>query len=184
MRMPLFVLLLLTMMVSTPALAGECESSRDVVIRDTQSRYAVDGDRYRPLTSTFLSTTSTRLVDARRGFRSYDTVHAPGRYRTRRIHRRSFGLNTQQRYSSPCRRRPVRAGVTTYRGSANAQTQRETMTTPVVYMNDRRDRAAQAAQREEPVEMEVTTYEGEPIMPEHSGAVIVRSDGTVISIGE
>lgn len=186
MRLPLCVFLLAGAM-AMPALAGDCEHADDhVVIRDTQSRYAVDGDRYRPLTSTFLDTTSTRLIDARRGFRPYSTIHRDGRRHDRFV-RRSFipGYST-----CTSRHRAPRTGVTTYgaasRSEGGSPGHVAAMAQPiVVVVDDRREAEVPVdAQANPPREMRVTVYEGEPTLPERSGAVIVRPDGTVISVGE
>lgn len=188
MRKLLFVLLL-TLTLSVPALAGDCERSHDVLVRDTTSAHATH-DRLYPLTSTYLDTASTRLVDARRGFRPYDTVYRDGRCLHPRPVRRSIGILRPDRPGRAYQPRAPRTGVTAY-GSARSDAPRKSTTQTasaqpmVVVIRDQREAANQEPNEQaRPEVMEVTIYEGEPEMPEHRGAVIVRRDGTVISVGD
>lgn len=189
MRKPLFVVLLLALTMSVPALAGDCDDSREAVIRDSSSRYATH-DRLRPLTSTYLDTTSTRLVDARRGFRPYSTVHRDGRV-VRPVRRSTFGIHPRASYHARNRPQAERTGVLQFgggagsadRASARQSTVQQAQPVYVVIRDERPARDhAEAAPQPEP--MQVTIYEGEATLPERSGAVIVRADGTVISVGD
>ncbi|MFI4861918.1 MAG: hypothetical protein ACIAXF_14700 [Phycisphaerales bacterium JB063] len=194
MRKLLFVVPLLALTVSVPALAGDRGDSCDheVVVRDSSSRYTTH-DRLRPLTSTYLDTTSTRLIDARRGFRPYSTVHRDGRY-VRPVRRSTFGIHPRSSYNARSRPQAERTGVLQFRGQgASGSAERADAasvasdTPMIIVIRDERPGRAQveAPVQAEPAEpMRVTIYEGEPELPETSGAVIVRKDGTVISVGD
>ena len=189
MRKLLFVLLL-TLTLSVPAYAGDCTGSHDVLIRDTSSAYT-SHDRLYPLTSTYLDTASTRLVDARRGFRPYDTVYRDGRCVHPRAVRRSIGILRPDRPGRAYQPRAPRTGVTTYGNARSDDRQNDTAKAAsppaqplVVVIHDERAAPQDQNAQSQPEVMEVTIYAGEPEMPENSGAVIVRSDGTVISVGD
>ncbi|XAM00243.1 hypothetical protein OT109_02415 [Phycisphaeraceae bacterium D3-23] len=190
MRKLLFVVLLLALTMSVPAMAGDCDDPREqaTIIRDSSSRHATH-DRLRPLTSTYLSTTSTRLVDARRGFRSYNSVHRDGRD-VRPVRRRTFGIHPRASYHARNRPQAERTGVLQFHGQSRNETSdragqsAESSQPMIVVIRDERP-AREAVAPPEPVEpMRVTIYEGDAEMPETSGAVIVRKDGTVISVGD
>lgn len=193
MRKLLFVVLLFALTMSVPAVAGDCTDSHEqaTVIRDSSSRYTTH-DRLRPLTSTYLDTASTRLVDARRGFRPYNTVYRDGRC-VRPVRHRAFSIHPRPSYHARNRPQAERTGVLQFRGQsrsdnterASEQT-RATQPMVVVIRDERPDREpAQPEAQPEPAEpMVVTIYEGEAEMPETRGAVIVRKDGTVISVGD
>jgi len=191
MRKLLFVLLL-TLTLSVPAYAGDCAGSHDVLIRDTSSVHATH-DRQQPLTSTYLDTASTRLIDARRGFRPYHTVYRDGRCLHPRPVRRSIGILRPDRPGRAYQPRAPRTGVTAFYGNARLADERKASPQAaappaeplIVVIHDERGPDAQPeAEQAQPEVMEVTIYEGEAELPEHSGAVIVRGDGTVISVGD
>lgn len=191
MRKLLFVLLL-TLTLSVPVYAGDGGASHEVLIRDTSSAHT-SHDRLYPLTSTYLDTASTRLIDARRGFRPYDTVYREGRCVHPRAVRRSHGILRPDRADRPYRARAPRTGITAFYGNARLTedpSPANTDPTPpaqpiIVVIHDEREPAGRAQpQQPEAKVMEVTIYKGEPEMPENSGAVIVRRDGTVISVGD
>lgn len=186
---PILFVLLLSVTLSLPAYAGDPEPCNEVVVRDTSSVHATH-DRQRPLTSSYLDTASTRLVDARRGFRSYRTVYRDGRFAVRRAYRSNRGLLHPDRPGRRYDPGEPRTSVTAFYGNArladddNDRHARSEPAEPmIVIIHDRRDADAQP-ERDAPARMEVTIYDGEPELPERSGAVIVRSDGTVISVGE
>ncbi len=186
---PILFVLLLSVTLSLPAYAGEAQPCHEVVIRDTSSVHATQ-DRQRPLTSAYLDTASTRLVDARRGFRPYHTVYRDGRYVIRRAYRSQRGLLHPDRPGRRYEPGAPRTSVTAFYGNARladdadaTQARAEPAEPMIVIIHDERD-AEPRPERDAPDRMEVTIYEGEPTLPEHSGAVIVCSDGTVISVGE
>jgi len=161
----------------SPEDRGDCDASHAVVRQTVPYPQAV---RRAPLTSDQLDTASTRLIDARRGYRSYDSVH--GHCQSRRsIYRDHFGIIRPIRTQTP-RARQGDTGVTTHRGSAQAPpAQRvEVRPLPPVDIDDQR----LAAEEPAPKPVRIVIHDGEAQLPQVSGAVIIKSDGTVISIGE
>ncbi len=143
--------------------------------------------RRAPLTSARLSSTSTRLIDARRGLRPYDSVFGGGTGASRDVlvgFDDNFGISRpEDRPYSRSLRRPA-TGVTTFTAARRPQT-RAQISTPsvplvVVVRDERRDARAD---RPAP-DMTVRVHRDKPELPTRSGAVIIGPDGTVYQVGD
>lgn len=139
----------------------------------------------RPLTSDQFSTSSSRLIDARRGFRPY-----PGecgyRYSDRVAYRDTFGIiRPDPRFAPP---RAARTTVRTFRADS-PQPQRDRQADAEsnimrIQIVDERDVGRAERPEREAVDMTVRIHEDTSALPTHSGAVIIRADGTVIQVGD
>lgn len=193
-------------LLATPALAEDVPGVRDtahtIVERQTVDYPYADGRR--PLTSDQLSTQSTRLIDARRGYRPYP-VYDSGRYAgygyDRMTYRDTFGIIRPDPYT-PRMRMPATGVSTSYNTwdasgasalSAEAATkqpaERANLQPPMrVVVIDERDGqanpdAVRQAKQAEGVDMVVRIHNNKPEPVTESGtAVLIRSDGTVIEL--
>jgi len=174
-----------------PAQAGDCEADHAIHVRQTIP-YPHAANRA-PLTSDQFDTASTRLIDARRGHRPYQSVRGygcnSGGYHVYDDH---FGIvrprrscYAGQRSSKPTYYGPARTSAVSDR---SPQAAAAPPTPIVVVIQDRADEPASQAPAAEiaptPEPMRVTIYQGEAQMPTRSGAVIVRKNGTVITVGD
>ena len=174
----------LTCLMALALLAPVYAQGRDISVRDTRSTHATY-DRQRPLTSSFLDTPSTRLVDARRGFRPFDSVFRDSRLDRRRAFQSRRGILRPDRWVTPLRdSTPRRAVAVFHGGQARGDVSSLSRPAAIVILDEREDAPRRRAEaQDEPIRVRIYTAD-EPDLPAHRGAVIVRQDGTVISIGD
>jgi hypothetical protein len=154
---------------------------QDILIRRTiPDPFAV---KRLPLTSDQLSTTSTRLIDARRGFRPFSSVHRdcalPHRFAGYDDH---FGISRPQNRPYSYSQRTPRTFVSQFRNPSResmATSSRVRSSSPAVTIVFNPAPAAAAPKPE----MKIRIHNDASAIPTTSGAVLVRSDGTVIQIG-
>jgi len=156
---------------------------QSVVIRRTIP-YPRSVDRG-PLTSDRLSTTSTRYIDARRGYRPYASVDGDGYGTCFEVtvgYDDHFGISRPEDRPYSYAHRAPRTGVTQYQSSAPASTANDTQ---MLRINPA---ATDVIQADEPervaVDMTVRVHNDRSALPTTHGAVIIRSDGTVIQVGD
>lgn len=141
-----------------------------------------------PLTSDRLSTTSTRLIDARRGLRPYSTVH---RHHPRVNHRvivgydDHFGITRPENRPYSYSRRAPYTGVTRFENKTATEPARAghapSQALPiVVVVRDERDAPA----KQPAPDMRIRIHNDKPALPSRSGAVLITADGTVIQVGD
>ena len=192
--------------LATPALAEDVPAVRDstyaVVERQTVDDPYADGRR--PLTSDQLSTQSTRLIDARRGYRPFP-VYEAGRYAgygyDRRIYRDTFGIIRPSPLALRLRT-PATGVSTTYNTwpapGASAWAPQDVSPRPaepvvlqppmrVIVIDERDGRsdpgAVEQARQTQGVDMVVRIHNNKPEpVTERGTAVLIRSDGTVIEL--
>lgn len=197
-------LVLLTTVQGTPAQAGEQAylDGSATIVRDTIPHpRAIERQ---PLTYERLSTTSTRLVDARRGFRPFSSVHGAGGGCA--LHGGSapyvigyhddFGISRPSNRPFSYRFLPSpRTGVSVHNSAGERATvfnnhgvtrhhrtgmhAGQAMGQPAarphdVVIDDQRDTQP----------MKVRISDKKPKLPETSGAVLITADGTVYQIGD
>ena len=143
--------------------------------------YAV---KRRPLTSDQFSTTSTRLIDARRGFRPYSSV-----YGDRASHHRyaayddHFGLSRSENRPWSYSQRTPRSYVQQFRNDRtdDDDTERGSAAPAInIVVNEqlREDKP------EPVVDMKIRVHNDTSAIPTTTGAVLITADGTVIQVGD
>lgn len=191
---------------AAPGLAEDVPNVRDTAEPIVERRtvpypYAVDR---RPLTSDQLSTTSTRLIDARRGFRpypAYDGYPYAGYRYDRVIYNDSFGIIRQTPYTLSLRKPAT--GVSTTINQTFAQPtsaddsaqSRVKAAAPIQYqppmrvvvLDERKgavgEDAVNNARENEDVDVVLRVHRNAPAPVTESGtAVLIKADGTVIEI--
>jgi len=144
----------------------------------------------RPLTSDQLDTTSTRLIDARRGFRPYSTVYEGRAYHGRPTvyipYEDHFGISRAVDRPYSYSQRAPRTSVTEFRNPApgvgrEAEPGQPASDRPIVIINPPRDQTQPSA---EPKPRQIRIHHDKPVLPDRSGAVLIMADGTVIEVGE
>ncbi|MEM6260274.1 MAG: hypothetical protein AAGI37_18510 [Planctomycetota bacterium] len=137
-----------------------------------------------PLTSDRLSTTSTRLIDARRGFRPYSSVRGDGfgfrRYAGYDDH---FGISRPENRPFSYSQRAPRTSVSQFRNDSRPSGR--TAISPASFSTGynlvlRDERTEPAPKRD----LKIRIHNDKTATPETSGAVLITADGTVIQIGD
>jgi len=146
-----------------------------------------------PLTSDRLSTTSTRYIDARRGFRPYSAVHGHACLGQNVIvgYDDNFGITRPEDRPYSYANRAPRTGVEKFENRSDAQVS-SAATTPVtdpvlIIIHDDRTNAATSASQDkasDKPDMHIRIHNDVPQLPSRSGAVIIAADGTVIQVGD
>lgn len=165
---------------------GEHEHASDgaVIVRQTiPDPRAVDR---LPLTSDRLSTTSTRYIDARRGFRPYSSVHS-----SEGLHNRYVGYDDHFGISRPTDRplsssqRTPRTYVQTFQNTStsSAPTHRIDNEYQAMRILAIRDQQRDTESEPEP-DMTIRIHNDVSAIPTTSGGVLITADGTVIQIGD
>lgn len=136
-----------------------------------------------PLTSDQLSTTSTRFIDARRGFRPFDSVFNGGFSRQRVIgFDDNFGISRPQNRPFSFSQRTPRSQVTQFRNDRPQIKRSRVRVSPspgyTLILHGQR------AQAQAKPDLKLRVHDDPTAIPKTSGAVLVRSDGTVIQIGD
>jgi len=137
-----------------------------------------------PLTSDQLNTSTTRLIDARRGFRPYNSVGFGQRHLPTIYHEDHFGISrNEDRPFSYATRRPA-TGVKLFENPRRSASRTDRKLPVMVYrpMEVVDERASDT--KDEPVEQKIRIHQGEAILPSNCGAVLITSDGTVIQVGD
>lgn len=130
-----------------------------------------------PLTSDRLSTTSTRYIDARRGFRPFSSVDRSQSYHTPFFvgHEDHFGISRpEDRPISYALRKP-RTYVTQYRNDLVNEPH------ALIQIEPMRALAVPPVIQAKPTKVRV--HRDKDVLPETGGAVLITSDGRVIQIG-
>lgn len=176
----------LAAMVAIPAL-GQAKpetATQPQVVVERQSIPSARAVERRPLTSDQFSTSSSRLIDARRGFRPYPGEYGY-RYTDRVVYRDTFGIiRPDRRFAPP---REARTTVRTFRAESpqpDRQAGAEARVMRVQIVDERDADRAPRPEREAAVDMTVRIHQDTSALPTHSGAVIIRADGTVIQVGD
>ncbi|MEO0474598.1 MAG: hypothetical protein AAF085_01325 [Planctomycetota bacterium] len=139
-----------------------------------------------PITSDRLSTTSTRLIDARRGFRPYSSV-----FGDRASHHRyaayddHFGISRPENRPWSYSQRTPRTSVTQFRNTRASsersfQTPRRSASPQPMTIIVREQLRADTTKTNTTIRI----HKDRSATPTTSGAVLVASDGTVIQIGD
>lgn len=144
-----------------------------------------------PLTSDRLNTTSTRFIDARRGFRPFDTVVAPGS-RFGCVHqpgpRYVYGVDDHFGISRPENRpisyalRTPRTGVTQHVNTTRRQLDIPSYAPRVIDLTEQ-SIAPTAPNNQTTAPSRVRIHRDTSAKPSGSGAVLITSDGRVIQVG-
>ena len=170
--------------LSPVALAcGTCAGHNEPILirRTIPDPYAV---KRSPLTSDRLSTTSTRLIDARRGFRPYSTVRGD-----RASHHHYAGYDDHFGISRPENRpwsysqRTPRSYVSQFRNDHAAEDKAEhgsAASTPAISLIVRE----QLREDKPKPEMKIRIHNDRSAIPTTTGAVLITADGTVIQVGD
>ena len=172
------------LLLSPVALAcGTCAGHKQpIVIRQTiPYPQAV---KRSPLTSDRLSTTSTRFIDARRGFRPYSSVYGDHashhRYAAYDDH---FGISRPENRPWSYAQRTPRSYVSQFRNdtgqSARPASHAEDPTPGYALVLREQPRAA-----EPKVDMKIRVHRDTSAIPTTTGAVLITADGTVIQVGD
>ncbi|MEM9346185.1 MAG: hypothetical protein AAGB26_06175 [Planctomycetota bacterium] len=172
------------LVLSAPAKAQLRDRGFDepIVIRQTiPDPQAV---RRAPLTSDQLSTTSTRLIDARRGFRPFSSVRGDGfgfrRYAGYDDH---FGISRPENRPFSYSQRTPRTSVSQFRNNSRPSIRTSVSSvdfSPGYTLILHNERAAPEPKRE----LTVRIHNDKTVTPKNSGAVLITADGTVIQIGD
>lgn len=145
-----------------------------------------------PLTSDQLDTASTRLIDARRGFRPYSTVYEGRAYDGRPTvyipYEDHTGISRAADRPYSYSQRAPRTSVTQFRNPAardgrDAERSSPASGRPIVIINPPR-RQAQPDAKPKPEPRQIRIHRDKPVLPDRSGAVLITADGTVIEVGE
>lgn len=147
----------------------------------------------RPLTSDQLNTSTTRLIDARRGLRPYRSVFhgRHGGYDTPLFvgHDDTFGISRAEDRPYGVSQRTPRTFVSRYenpslqrRDRPSQRADRSAVRWSPIVIVDKRDAASKPAEAKRP--MRVVIHQDTPLLPSNSGAVLIASDGTVIQVGD
>jgi len=179
------VVLLLSLSPAALAHGRSDDHGERILIRRTiPDPYAV---KRTPLTSDRLSTTSTRLIDARRGFRPYSSV-----YGDRASHHRyaayddHFGISRPEDRPWSYSQREPRTYVQQFRNDHaddDEPTQRAASASApainiVVHEQLREDKPEPRA------DMKIRIHNDRSAIPTTTGAVLITADGTVIQVGD
>lgn len=162
-----------------------------------------------PLTTDRVNTASTRLVDARRGYRSYDSVcpygcgshGAEGHANPYQFESfDSFGIVRPNRAVRPYRRIQPRTGVTEFRSPLVTKESGAAKQDPAAYQRRgvtthrnahprpttikiKRIKKENIGVADAGLDADTVTVYRVPDMPQASGAVLVGPDGTIYTIG-
>lgn len=137
-----------------------------------------------PLTSDRLSTTSTRLIDARRGFRPYSSVHGDGAsYHRYAAYDDHFGISRPENRPWSYSQRTPRSYVSQFRNDRSASDRAERRSAPkgqavtlIVRQELREDKPKP--------DMKIRIHKDRSAIPTTTGAVLITADGTVIQVGD
>lgn len=152
-------------------------SERPIVRRTIPDPQAV---RRSPLTSDRLSTTSTRLIDARRAFRPYSSVHCDRASRHRYgAYDDHFGISRPENRPWSYSQRTPRTYVSQFRNGARPST--NSVDASPAYTLVLRDQASEAAPKPD---MKIRIHNDRSAIPTTTGAVLITADGTVIQVGD
>ncbi|MFK7788479.1 MAG: hypothetical protein AB8C95_03155 [Phycisphaeraceae bacterium] len=178
--------LALALLLTLSPVAMACKTcaghSQPVLIQRTiPDPYAV---KRSPLTSDRFSTTSTRLIDARRGFRPYSSVYGDGA-----SHQRFSGYDDHFGISRPENRpwsysqRTLRTSVSQFRNDRPINTRSLARTVNPVpgYSLILREQNADVQPK---ADMKIRVHNDRSSIPTTTGAVLITADGTVIQIGD
>jgi hypothetical protein len=190
----------LTKLVTAAVLAVVLSLSSDAAAQHVNREYGYNPDKIvirstipdpqavkrSPLTSDRLSTTSTRLIDARRGFRPYSSVHC-GRTAQHR-HRYAgyddhFGISRPENRPWSYSQRTPRSHVSQFRNDSRQSTRSVSRTiepTPAYT----RLLPEQPREPEQKVDMKIRIHNDRTAIPTTTGAVLITADGTVIQVGD
>lgn len=179
------LLLAAVLLFAAPAQAQyrDCGFDEPIVIRQTiPDPQAV---RRGPITSDRLSTTSTRLVDARRGFRPYSSVYGDRvSYRRYAAYDDHFGISRPENRPWSYSQRTPRTGVTQFRNDSRRATRTSVshaQTNPgyILILHEQQLRETQPKP-----DMKIRIHKDRTATPTTSGAVLITADGTVIQVGD
>lgn len=139
----------------------------------------------RPLTSDRLNTTSTRWIDTRRGFRPYSSVfggcsaHEHHCYAAYDDH---FGISRPENRPYSYLQRTPGTSVSVFRNGVNSNQQGA----GTISIRRVHEPALQGTPPTDPpkVDMGIRIHNDRSVVPTTTGAVLVRSDGMVIQIGD
>lgn len=177
------VLALLLSFAPVAQAGSRCAQHGDnIVIRRTiPAPFAV---KRSPLTSDRLSTTSTRFIDARRGFRPYSSVYGDrashNHYAAYDDH---FGISRPENRPWSYSQRTPRTSVTQFRNDSRSSDRVALTRTPT-------SPAYSLALQEQPREatpkpdMKIRIHSDRSAIPTTTGAVLITADGTVIQVGD
>ena len=178
------LVLAFVLVFAAPVFAGHRGPGSDqpIVIRQTiPDPHAV---KRAPLTSDRLSTTSTRLIDARRGFRPYSSVFGDrASHHGYAAYDDHFGISRPENRPWSYAQRTPRTGVTQFRNNAR-QSDRVSMTraqTSPAYTLVLRESAAETQPKPD---MKIRIHTDRSAIPTTTGAVLITADGTVIQVGD
>lgn len=140
--------------------------------------------RRSPITSDRLSTTSTRLIDARRGFRPHSSVFRDGGL-SPRVARYDdhFGISRPQNRPWSYSQRARRSSVSQFRNDTKFKTHSSTRTAKQGPTYSRILIGQNATIESNPA-LNIRVHQDRNAAPKTSGAVLVTADGTVIQIGD
>jgi len=139
-----------------------------------------------PLTSDRLSTTSTRYIDARRGFRPYSSV-----FRDHASHHRyaayddHFGVSRPENRPWSYAQRTPRSYVSEFRNehadddSAERDSAAAAPAMTLIVNEQLREETPETE-----VDMKIRIHDDTSAIPTTSGAVLITADGTVIQVGD
>ena len=136
-----------------------------------------------PLTSDRLSTTSTRLIDARRGFRPYSSVYC-GRTAHRYVgYDDHFGISRPENRPWSYSQRTPRTHVSQFRNEADQARRTATRASDPnpAYTLVLREQPREAKPK---VDMKIRIHNDRSAIPTTTGAVLITADGTVIQVGD
>lgn len=182
------VAIVLAMILSFAPVAqagSRCATHGDniVVRRTIPDPFAV---KRSPLTSDRLSTTSTRYIDARRGFRPYSSVHgcdvrsSRHRYAAYDDH---FGISRPENRPWSYSQRTPRTTVSQFHNdsrSSDGVVVSHTQTSPAYSLI----LPEQTREATPSPDMKIRIHNDRSAIPTTTGAVLITADGTVIQVGD
>jgi hypothetical protein len=177
------VALVLVMTLSPVAQAHEqCDDHGDrILIRRTiPDPYAV---KRTPLTSDRLSTTSTRLIDARRGFRPYSSVYGePASYHHYGAYDDHFGISRPENRPWSYSQRTPRSYIQEFRNDHNDEQADRDASSAAPAINII---VTERVREDKPKpDMKIRIHNDRSAIPTTTGAVLITADGTVIQVGD
>ena len=137
-----------------------------------------------PLTSDRLSTTSTRLIDARRGFRPYSSVYCgPAAHHRYAAYDDHFGISRPENRPWSYSQRTPRTHVSQFRNEADQvrRTATHSADPSPAYSLVLREQPREAKPK---VDMKIRIHNDRSAIPTTTGAVLITADGTVIQVGD